>query len=61
MQMERVIQLATSLPNDSKIQKKLTGTLLKGLWDTLQHPPLSYLGDENEYRTPDGSNNVRPW
>lgn len=58
LQMERVIQLATSLPNDSKIQSKLTGTIVKGYWDTLQHPPLVYLGDENEYRTPDGSNNV---
>jgi hypothetical protein len=55
--MERVIQLATSLPNDSKVQVKLTGTIVKGYWDTLLHPPLTYLGDENEYRTPDGSNN----
>jgi hypothetical protein len=57
--MERVIQLATSLPDGSKIQQKLTGTFIKGLWDTLQHPPLAYLGDGNEYRTPDGSNNVK--
>ncbi|THX71700.1 hypothetical protein D6D04_09409 [Aureobasidium pullulans] len=55
--MERVIQLATSLPNDSEIQSKLTGTIVKGYWDTLQHPPLVYLGDENGYRTADGSNN----
>jgi hypothetical protein len=58
MQMERVIQLATSLPDGSTTQTSLTGTLIKGLWDSLQHPPLSYLGDENEYRTADGSNNV---
>lgn len=57
--MERVIQLAASLPDASETQTKLTGTLIKGLWDSLQHPPLSYLGDEHEYRTPDGSNNVR--
>lgn len=57
--MERIIQLATSLPNGSETQSKLTGTLLKTLWDSLQHPPMSYLGDENEYRTADGSNNVR--
>jgi len=55
--MERVIQLATSLPDGSTTQTSLTGTLIKGLWDSLQHPPLSYLGDENEYRTADGSNN----
>ena len=59
MQMERVIQLAASLPDGSETRTKLTGTLLKGLWDSLQHPPLSYLGDDNEYRTADGSNNVR--
>ncbi|KAK7219323.1 hypothetical protein V2G26_007326 [Clonostachys chloroleuca] len=55
--MERVIQLAISLPDGSDIQTKLTGTLVKELWDSLQHPPLSYLGDEYEYRTADGSNN----
>src|SRR5436190_6603055 len=59
MQMERVIQLAASLPDESDTQIKLTGTLIKGLWDSLQHPPLSYLGDENVYRAADGSNNVR--
>jgi hypothetical protein len=59
MQMERVIQLATSLPDGSETQTKLTGTLIKGLWDSLQHPPMSYLGNEHEYRTADGSNNVR--
>jgi hypothetical protein len=56
--MERFIQLATSLPDGSETQVKLTGTLIKGLWDSLQHPPLSYLGDGYEYRTADGSNNV---
>lgn len=56
--MERLIQLAISLPDGSVAQSKLTGTLLKGLWDSLLHPPLSYLGDDYEYRTADGSNNV---
>ena len=59
MQMERVIQLAASLPDGSETRTALTGTLLKGLWDSLQHPPLSYLGDDYQYRTADGSNNVR--
>lgn len=57
--MERLIQLAISLPDGSLGQSKLTGTLLKSLWDSLLHPPLSYLGDSYEYRTADGSNNVR--
>lgn len=55
--MERLIQLAISLPDGSKAQSKLTGTLLKELWDSLLHPPSSYLGDDYEYRTADGSNN----
>lgn len=59
IQMERTIQLATSLPDGSDTQVKLTGNLIKELWNSLQHPPLSYLGDEYEYRTADGSNNVR--
>lgn len=56
--MERVIQLAASLPDGSETRTKLTGTLIKSLWDSLLHPPLSYLGNEHEYRTADGSNNV---
>jgi hypothetical protein len=60
MQIERFIQLATSLPDGSAIQVKLTGALLKNLYDSLLHPPMSYLGDRFQYRTADGSNNVSP-
>ncbi len=28
------------------------------LWNSLQHPPMSYLGDNFTYRQADGSNNV---
>ncbi len=28
------------------------------LWNSLQHPPMSYLGDKFAYRQADGSNNV---
>lgn len=28
------------------------------LWNSLQHPPMSYLGDKFTYRQADGSNNV---
>lgn len=31
--------------------------LVKPLWNDLQHPPLSYVGDEYRYRKSDGSNN----
>ena len=57
-QMERIIKLAASLPDGSETRNAITGILVKGLWDSLQHPPLSYLGDEYVYRTADGSNNV---
>ena len=36
----------------------MTQTLVGTLWDSLQHPPLSYFGDQYQYRTADGSYNV---
>jgi hypothetical protein len=59
MLMERVIALTASLPETSKTRAKLTNTIIDGLWDSLQHPPLTYLGDKFQYRQADGSyNNV---
>ncbi|KAF3481341.1 fatty acid oxygenase [Arthroderma uncinatum] len=55
--MERVIQLASSLPSTSRNGMALTGDLLAQLWNDLQHPPISQLGSEYMYRTADGSNN----
>lgn len=57
MIMERVIQLVADLPPDSRLRVKLTNTFLTELWDTLDHPPMNYIGDEFSYRTADGSNN----
>ena len=59
--MERVIALTASLPETSKTRAKLSDTIIDGLWDSLQHPPLSYLGDKFQYRTADGSYNVSTW
>ena len=56
--MEKMIAIATSLPSESKARKKLTGLIIDTLWKSLQHPPLSYLGNDYQYRTADGSNNV---
>lgn len=56
--MEKLIGITASLPAGSKNRLKLTHKIIDGLWNSLQHPPLSYLGDQFEYRTPDGSNNV---
>ncbi len=55
--MEKIIQLAASLPPGSKSLDELTSQFIKLLWETLEHPPLSYQGDEYKYRTADGSNN----
>ncbi|KAH6610036.1 fatty acid oxygenase [Trichoderma cornu-damae] len=54
---ENVIQIAASLPNDSMLRSGLNARFIKALWENLQHPPISYLGDEFRYRTADGSNN----
>ncbi|EEP79774.1 hypothetical protein UREG_04620 [Uncinocarpus reesii 1704] len=56
--IEHIIQLAASLPNGSKLRDTLSDQFIKTLWNNLEHPPLSYLGDEYKYRTADGSNNL---
>ena len=57
-QMEKVMKLTASLPPNSKMRKKLSDTIVTTMWNTLQHPPQSYYGDNYQYRTADGSNNV---
>ncbi|EAW09782.1 peroxidase/cytochrome P450 family protein [Aspergillus clavatus NRRL 1] len=63
MLMERVIQLVSSLPHNSKHREELTHSFLDELWGSLPHPPLSYMGSEYAYRSADGSNNnpTLPW
>jgi len=57
--MEKIIQFVASLPETSKLQSKLTSGLIGNLWNVLEHPPLSYVGDKYQYRQPDGSwNNI---
>lgn len=58
MIMERVIALVADLPHQSKLREELTNTLITELWDSLEHPPLLYIGEEYMYRSADGSNNV---
>jgi linoleate 10R-lipoxygenase len=36
---------------------ELTSKFLDELWNSLQHPPMSYLGNDYKYRSADGSNN----
>ncbi|KAF9251277.1 hypothetical protein CBS147339_5695 [Penicillium roqueforti] len=61
--MERIIQMVADLPGNSKNRTELTSVFLDELWNSLPHPPLSYMGDEYQYRSADGSNNnpTLPW
>ncbi|KAL4791504.1 heme peroxidase [Aspergillus venezuelensis] len=57
--VENVIQAASSLPNTSGLRTRITDTFIASLWNNVQHPPMSYLGDESWYRRADGScNNI---
>lgn len=60
MIMERTIQLVAKLPNGSKNRIKLTDAFIAELWNSLDHPPMIYIGDEYMYRKADGSYNVSP-
>ncbi|KAH7030729.1 heme peroxidase [Microdochium trichocladiopsis] len=55
MLMEQVIQLVAGLPHHSKLRDTLTNNLIGELWNTLEHPPLLYLGEKFQYRQADGS------
>ncbi|OQU97287.1 hypothetical protein CLAIMM_03240 [Cladophialophora immunda] len=57
MHMEEAMQLVAALPDRSANRVKITSSLVDLLWNSLQHPPLSYLGDGYQYRSADGSNN----
>lgn len=59
--MERIIDLAQKLPTQSVISQSLTNTFLTTLWQDLEHPSKSYLGDSYVYRRADGSNNNFLW
>ena len=58
MIMERTIQLVAGLPDHSRTQETLTNSFIGKLWDSLDHPPLIYMGDEYKWRRPDGAFNV---
>ncbi|OGE58533.1 hypothetical protein PENARI_c001G08740 [Penicillium arizonense] len=61
--MERIIQMVADLPGNSKNRTELTNVFLDELWNSIPHPPLSYMGDDFKYRSADGSNNnpTLPW
>jgi len=51
-------KLISSLPPGGITQAALIAPLAKLGWESLGHPPISYLGDEFQYRSADGSYNV---
>ncbi|CAI6260103.1 unnamed protein product [Periconia digitata] len=55
--MEGLISTAASLPEGSKNRMTLTNQFLTQLWNDLDHPPQSYLGEKYQYRSADGSFN----
>lgn len=59
MIMERTIQIVAGLSDHSKVQEILTNNFIGQLWNSLEHPPYLYMGDEYRFRHADGSNNVR--
>ena len=56
--MESIIAVVGTLPENSKHRTKLTGFLITRMYNTLEHPPISYHGPQFNYRTADGSYNV---
>ncbi|KAK7728859.1 hypothetical protein SLS63_006467 [Diaporthe eres] len=55
--LERLVQLLAKLPPHSKQMKGLSDGFINQLWTTLDHPPVSSLGDQYKYRRADGSYN----
>ena len=56
--METIISMVGAMPPKSTHRAKLTNFLITGLWDSLEHPPISFHGPQFAYRTADGSYNV---
>ncbi|TKA62848.1 hypothetical protein B0A49_11568 [Cryomyces minteri] len=55
--MEGLIRVAAKLPMGDKVDTRITDTFITQLWDDLQHPPQSMLGEKYQYRQADGSYN----
>jgi cytochrome P450 len=55
--MEKLIRTAVAFPDDSATGATVTNGFLTTLYNDLQHPPISYLGKNYQYRSADGSFN----
>ena len=54
---EKIAHYASTLPPGDRFGGFLTKIMVNTLWGSLLHPPLSYKGNQSQYRTADGSNN----
>ncbi|KAM0789376.1 hypothetical protein ACM66B_000206 [Microbotryomycetes sp. NB124-2] len=54
--LERVVTMLQNMPDNSAVQTDLTNTLINALWNDLNHPPTSFVG-QDRFRTADGSRN----
>ena len=54
--MESMVAAAAACPDDF-LQRDITERFIKTLWDDLEHPPQTILGEEYKFRQPDGSRN----
>ncbi|GAA5987467.1 hypothetical protein JCM11641_003838 [Rhodosporidiobolus odoratus] len=54
--LEQVIELLSTLPEDSPIGTSLQNRFVRLLWNDLPHPPTSFVG-ESRFRSADGSGN----
>lgn len=57
MLLEQLITLLASLPISSNISKTLSHALITIISGDIPRPPITYLGKQNRFRTPDGSGN----
>lgn len=58
--LEHLIQLLAKLPPTSADGQKLSDSFINQLWNTLNHPPVTVVGNRYKYREADGSyNNIR--
>jgi cytochrome P450 len=55
--MEKLIRTAVAFPDNSATGRTVTDGFLTTLYNDLQHPPISYLGKNYQYRSADGSFN----
>ncbi|KAF9877234.1 fatty acid oxygenase [Colletotrichum karsti] len=56
--LENLIQLFAKLPQNSVKGKRLANGLIHQLWNGIDHPPMTTLGENHKYRSADGSGNA---